>query len=237
VTAEQMIIETSSMRAAMYVDRLALVTTDGRLVPVTLPQAAFGARWREHARFSTSRDTDRRTDGTGRDEQEYVVFENMKAQPRAWFVGNVVEVEDEQAIDAIRFSRTRNGAALDVAHTAILPPGTAAKAGGGTGRAVIDRLAEGRFELTVETSSPGLVVLSELHHPEWQATVDGADARVLRADYAVMGVEVPAGRHQIVFEFSPRSAWLGGAVSLAACVVMIGCFVDAMRRGRGGRAR
>ena len=231
-------IETEPILTSMQVDAIALETTDGRLVPLSLPTAAVegGTRWREHTRFSTSRDSDRGADGGGRDEVDYVVLENTRAQPRAWFVGDVLNISEDDAVDTVRFGRTREGTPLDVGRTAFVTGGGGARGGGGTGRVIIDAIGDSRFELTVESTSPGLAVVSELHHPGWRARVDGWRAPLLRVNHAIMGVAVPAGTHHLVLEFDPESLKVGAALSLIACGIVAGCFASPLRR-RGRSAR
>jgi hypothetical protein len=222
-------IETAPMPAALQVDAVALERTDGSLAPLTAPTTALGAasRWREHTRFSTSRDSDRGTDGPGRDEEDYVVLENARARPRAWFVGEVAEVEDEYAVELIRSGRLRDGTPLDVSRMAMIPQGTGAavQAGHGTGTVTIDATSDGAFDLSVTATSAGLAVVSELHHVGWRATVDGIPSEVIRVDHALMGVPVPAGTHTVALRFAPSSFTIGAAVSLVACLAAAACLI------------
>jgi uncharacterized membrane protein YfhO len=51
----------------------------------------------------------------------------------------------------------------------------------------------------------GVVVLNDVYYPGWIAEVDGKRKEILRADTLFRAVEVPAGRHQVVFRFAPLS--------------------------------
>jgi uncharacterized membrane protein YfhO len=76
-------------------------------------------------------------------------------------------------------------------------------------------------------------VLTDAFFPGWQATVDGQPAAIVRADFALRGVSVPAGRHQVVFEYTPASFRLGAAISGGALLVLtIWTLIDARRRPR-----
>jgi hypothetical protein len=75
----------------------------------------------------------------------------------------------------------------------------------------------GRVEIAVETAHAGVLVLHDTYYPGWVAEVDGQRVPVLRAEVLFRAVEVPAGRHRVVFRFEPLSlANLAGAVELVA---------------------
>ena len=72
----------------------------------------------------------------------------------------------------------------------------------------------------ISTDTPALLLLSETHYPGWQATVDGQLASLLRADYVLRAVPVPAGEHTVELTFRPFSFTLGAIVSGITLVVV-----------------
>lgn len=72
---------------------------------------------------------------------------------------------------------------------------------------------------TLDFTRPNLAVISEQASLGWHATLDGKPATIHRVDLAMMGVEAPAGRHQLVLQYVPPGwpwvwipyalAWLG----------------------------
>jgi hypothetical protein len=46
-------------------------------------------------------------------------------------------------------------------------------------------------------------------YPGWHARIEGKRVPVLRADYAFKAVPIPPGTFHVLFEFRPRSFWLG----------------------------
>ena len=60
-----------------------------------------------------------------------------------------------------------------------------------------------RVTLEVKAAQGGMLILGDLYYPGWHVQVDGRQATVHKVDYALRGVCVPAGQHQVVFYFDP----------------------------------
>ena len=161
-----------------------------------------------------------------------MVFENLRARPRAWLVGDVSEKTDTEASVAIRSGRARGGEAFDVATRAFVEPGSGVSVTGGQGRITSLAMNPGSFRISVEADRPGLVAVSELHHPGWKAWVDNVEAPLQRVDYAVMGVAVPGGQHRVRLTFQPGSLRLGAAVSVVGAMALLACLLAPLRRRR-----
>ena len=77
----------------------------------------------------------------------------------------------------------------------------AAAAEGGSARL----LRYANTEVTVEVEAPagGILLLNDVWHPWWRATVDGADTEILKANVIFRAVVCPRGRHVVRFSFHP----------------------------------
>jgi hypothetical protein len=71
-----------------------------------------------------------------------------------------------------------------------------------------------RVELAVALESPGLVILSDLHYPGWELTMDGRPAPIYRVNRLMRGATVPPGMHRLVYSYAPRSFRVGRVVSI-----------------------
>jgi uncharacterized membrane protein YfhO len=67
------------------------------------------------------------------------------------------------------------------------------------------------------TASGGLAVFSEIYYPEgWSATIDGNATPILKVNYTLRAIEVPAGKHTIEFTFAPNAYIIGDKITMAS---------------------
>jgi uncharacterized membrane protein YfhO len=52
----------------------------------------------------------------------------------------------------------------------------------------------------------------------WNATIDGKEAEVVRVDYALRGLNIPAGKHTIEFKFEPQVVKTGSTIALVSSI-------------------
>jgi len=62
-----------------------------------------------------------------------------------------------------------------------------------------------RIEIELEPAPPkeAYLVLSDTYYPGWRALVDGVEKKILRANYAFRGIQLPEGAKHVVFFFDP----------------------------------
>ncbi len=112
-------------------------------------------------------------------------------------------------------------------------------AGGSTcqpaGQATVARYEPERVVVDTQASGPSILVLTDAWYPGWEARVDGKKVDVLRADHALRAVALPAGSHQVEFEFRPRSLEVGAGISGATAVVVVGWLALVAVRARRRR--
>ena len=63
-------------------------------------------------------------------------------------------------------------------------------------------------------------VFSEIYYDKgWNAYIDGNKADIIRVDYLLRGVSIPAGDHNIEFRFEPRSYYLGNTLTIWSSLI------------------
>jgi len=86
--------------------------------------------------------------------------------------------------------------------------------------AVVERTPT-QVQLRANLSSPGLLVLSQVNYPGWEATVNGNRVPVLEADGLLLAVALPAGDAAITFRYQPTIFYTGLGVSIATLLVSL----------------
>ncbi|KKU83701.1 MAG: hypothetical protein UY10_C0003G0032 [Microgenomates group bacterium GW2011_GWA2_47_8] len=90
-----------------------------------------------------------------------------------------------------------------------------------------------RVTFYTKTASAQLLYLSDSDDGNWRATIDGTSARMIRANWTLRAVLVPAGNHTIAFTYLPRSFLLGALITGVSLLVVISM---AVLSGRGIRS-
>jgi uncharacterized membrane protein YfhO len=74
---------------------------------------------------------------------------------------------------------------------------------------------------TSSSSTPGFAVFSEVFYNKgWKAYIDNKEAPIVRTNYVLRGLSIPAGQHQVRFEFHPASYYTGNTIALIASVLV-----------------
>jgi hypothetical protein len=83
---------------------------------------------------------------------------------------------------------------------------------------------DGVFSATVDASRPAAVLLKSSYDPRWKVTVDGLADKTAMMAPSLVGVDVPAGRHEVTFRYKPYGHYpllvVIGVLTLVALVVV-----------------
>jgi len=86
----------------------------------------------------------------------------------------------------------------------------------------VDDYKPNRIEYTANNANDGFAVFSENYYKDgWKATVDGKETSIYRVDYVLRGIEIPKGKHTVVFTFEPQVVKTGGTIALFSSLGML----------------
>jgi 4-amino-4-deoxy-L-arabinose transferase-like glycosyltransferase len=140
------------------------------------------------------------------------------ALPRAWMSYRPIVVADPAAAWTVVAGPDFDPAREVVLHTpeAVLlpaqPPDTPPLVR-------IKRESAAGLAIQIETAAPGYLVISEWAYPGWQATVNGRKAPLLKANYGLQAIWLPAGEHEVTLRFRSPDVSLGVIISLLSLVM------------------
>ena len=78
------------------------------------------------------------------------------------------------------------------------------------------------ISFTSSNSKEGLAVFSDIYYSKgWTATVDGKETPIMKADYVLRAIKVPAGTHTIAFHFAPASFYTGQKIAIFSSIMLI----------------
>ena len=152
--------------------------------------------------------------GAGEDGKTKMPVENNTANGNAWFVSEVKYVDNaNEELDGLKQVNLKHTAVVAKADFGFL------KAGGeGTVKLTSYGPVEARY--AIDSQMGGLVVFSEVYYPGWTATIDGAVAEIGRADYVLRALNVPAGKHEVVFTYDPQSVHTTETIAYCALALL-----------------
>jgi hypothetical protein len=166
------------------------------------------------------------------------VYRLAGTAPFAWVAPVIVKAPDDAVLSTIMDSRfdVQAAALFDTAAPVRAPPAVTALPAPTGIVAHVDSYAPGRMSLTLDRAAPAgsALIVSENYYPGWHATVDGKAAPIGRAQYSMIGVELPAGGRRIDLAFTSAPYETGKMVTWIAIIVAVATLVGgaAMERRR-----
>ena len=159
-----------------------------------------------------------------------VILEDPAALPRAFVTRPRFVPDGAAARAALATEAVARGQVAAVEHAPVAMAEAAPPLAGPVPATVVSYAPE-HVVVQATAPAPGVLVLNDAFFPGWRVTVDGRPAPLLRANYLVRGVLLPAGSHRVVFTRPvPASLVAGAALSVLALAALALLWV----RGRGG---
>lgn len=167
-------------------------------------------------------------------QQQEVYQPNPGALGNAWFVNEVkwAKNADEEmllmAAPSLGDTQTVDNA-FDPANTAIVRANFEKQLSGyqfGKDSNASIRLTKyglNDLQFVSQNASDGLAVFSDIWYPYgWEAYIDGKQVEIIRANYVLRAIKIPAGNHQIEFRFRPQSFATGNTIAMISSILLIG---------------
>ena len=149
---------------------------------------------------------------------EYPPVVNANAFGNAWFVDEAVKAatpDEEIAFLGSVDLKRQAVIGKDMSVSTFAPADT-------TDTIVLTSYAPNELRYHYAASADRLAVFSEIYYPDgWKAEVDGKPVDVVRADWTLRAAALPAGEHDVVMRFEPKSYAVGANISRASSITLI----------------
>ncbi|ASZ12191.1 YfhO family protein [Chitinophaga pendula] len=149
-----------------------------------------------------------------------VAQRNPEALGNAWFVKGIVWAANADAeMQTLDHMNTRDSVVIDQRFKSQV-----------TTQPVFDSSATiqlkkndlNSISYTASSTKPQFAVFSEIYYKAgWHAYIDGKEVPYARVNYALRGLMVPAGKHEIAFRFEPASYYKGIKISLFSYIATL----------------
>ncbi len=146
-----------------------------------------------------------------------LVYENTLALPRAFVVHHTEPISGTMDEEMARLE------AINLEDTALVAGGRRLDGSEETAAAQVTGYSPDRVEVQTTLDAPGLLVLSEIWYPGWQARDNGRPIPIVRTDAILRGVYLEAGAHTVEFLYTPWTVQVGLIVSGATALALAGC--------------
>ncbi|WNB17270.1 YfhO family protein [Marivirga arenosa] len=145
------------------------------------------------------------------------VIQNNNHLGNAWFVNEVVAVNNpDEEIETLWVINPEEKAVINQNRFDI-PKSTSS-----SGRISLESYSPNELVYSSNNNAAGLAVFSEIYYPKgWKAYIDGQEAQILQANYVLRALEIPAGTHQIRFEFKPAAYYTGNTIMWVGSIILI----------------
>jgi hypothetical protein len=143
------------------------------------------------------------------------IYRNKTALPRAFWTERVVRVVADDMRNTLQHGDIRSLAVIQGIGPEEATPGLP------NDQVKVVGAADGYLSLETVSGAKRFLVISEIWHPGWSASLDGRALPLHRADLALMGAWIPAGTHRLVLAFRPLHWRLALGISLCCGAVFL----------------
>lgn len=144
---------------------------------------------------------------------------NENAYGNAWLVKNIVVAKNPD--EEITLLGT-----TDLKNSAVIPKYATTKNFNFTADSLAQITLKSahpeKLVYTYQNSNNGFAVFSEIYYQKgWKAYLNADEIPIIKTNYALRGLQLPAGKYEITFEFTPTVVKTGSTISLIATILFI----------------
>ena len=156
------------------------------------------------------------------------VFPRMNALGHAWFVDSVkIAEKPKDALNLINTVNIRKNAVVEKSEESKCSAFSFVTDSSSTIKQL--KYSTDSIQYASNSKTAGFAVFSEVYYNEanggWKVYIDGKEAKAVRTNYILRGVEVPAGQHQILWVYVPSDRSLYFNIEMASSGLILLLFL------------
>lgn len=156
--------------------------------------------------------------------RENQVVQNPYANGNGWFVSKIDYVKNADAeMQALQNLDTKHAAVADEKFRDVLDGSPL-----DSGRVELKSRDANKVTYNISSQRGGVVVLSEIYYPGWEAKIDGKPIELGRANYILRALRVPAGNHVVELKYEPASVATTETIAFIAMGIILMAFIAAV---------
>ncbi len=165
-------------------------------------------------------------------EGQYALFEYTRALPRALLLSKwQVSSNDQAALNQLADRSFDASQLVVVSDQVSMPPSPITTNASGT--VEFTSYQPKSIKLHAKSDAASILLLNDRYDPEWKVYIDGSQGKLLRCNYIMRGVALPAGEHRVEFRYEPALHGLYSTLAGLALGILLCCIVPFIpERGR-----
>lgn len=149
------------------------------------------------------------------------ILENPNAKERIYFAKNIITFPAKKIADI--FMEDKN---FDPRKTIALSENINISRITGEGDAIISYYSPNKVVIETQTTSDEVLILADQYENGWEARIDGNITKISPANLIFRAIKVPTGKHEVVFNYFPKSFENGLRIStITILFLLIGTLV------------
>ncbi|OGH10404.1 MAG: hypothetical protein A2857_05275 [Candidatus Levybacteria bacterium RIFCSPHIGHO2_01_FULL_36_15] len=151
-------------------------------------------------------------------DDKFEIYNNKQVFPRAFIVGKYRVIKDDAKILSTLFSNKF----MPFKEVIVEQDLNVKQENKIASNVKITKYSADQIEINTWSDKRGLLILTDVFYPGWEAEINGVNTPIYRSDYAFRSIVVPEGKHKIKFSYRPLSYKLGVNLALfGICGIII----------------
>jgi hypothetical protein len=150
-----------------------------------------------------------------RDIDGYVLYENLKVNPRVYFAKSLETASKEESLSQIQNGNLKDQKVLvENVNNIKIDPNKVFQAD------IID-YTNGAMKIRTKSDQENFLVINNINYPGWKIKVNGVEQKVYNANYISIGTYIPAGESNVEVYFEPNDFIVGRNITLISLTIIM----------------